>query len=392
MQKDYTKYNAKEFSTDFYFLEWRIGADESATRFWLDFIDKNPDKEPEINAAIRIVNSIRINDYRFSDEELDAALKQIKSRRTVSFARKKKILWVSLAIASCMALLFVLRFVPDMATPFQQEKISTLTVADVNRDIKLVLGENGSMSFDQNTKILYDKTGNVTISDLNKNKILLRGKLSESMQLNKLIVPKGKRSSLVLPDGSKVWVNSGSNLRFPGSFAPNKREIWVDGEIYIEVVKDPSRPFVVKTSRFDVEVLGTKFNVSAYREDTKNEVALVEGSVKLTDHSGHEAKIAPNELLTISENGLHKETVDVYNYTSWVDGVFKFANEPLKSILIRISRYYNLSLDCSDDIHDINISGKLVLFDDPETALNNISIIAPIKYKVKDNKFIISKK
>jgi hypothetical protein len=392
MQKDYTKYNAKEFSTDFYFLQWRIGADEPATRFWLDFIEKNPDKKPEINAAIRIIDSIRINDYHFSEEELDAALKQINSRKTVRFARKKSILWVSFAIASCVALLFVLRFVPDVAAPFHQGKISTLTVADVNRDIRLVLGENGSMSFDQNTKIMYDNTGNVTISDLNKNKILLQGKLSKSMQLNKLIVPKGKRSSLVLPDGSKVWVNSGSNLRFPGSFAKNIREIWVDGEIYIEVVKDPSRPFIVKTSRFDVEVLGTKFNVAAYNEDAKNEVALAEGSVKVVDHRGHEAKIVPNELLTISENGLHKETVDIYNYTSWVDGIFKFTNEPLKNILIKISRYYNLSLDCSDDISDVNISGKLVLFDDPETALNNISIIVPIQYKVKDYKFIIGKK
>ncbi len=391
MRKEYTKFNAIKFSTDFYFLQWRIAGDSESAKFWINFINENPEKKVEIDAAIRIIDSIRINDYRFTDDELHSEWMRIQASIPKYSGRRVK-MWRCLAIASCFAILLGFHYISNIYNSSKTGATYMLAKAEKNDEIRLVLGDNSSISFNQNTDFTYDKTGNIVVSNMTKEKIISQKKIIAGLQPNKLIVPKGKRSSLILSDGSKIWINSGSTLQFPSKFAPNRREIGVDGEIYIEVSKDANRPFIVKTSRFEVKVLGTKFNVSAYKEDAKNEVALVEGSVKVMDKLGRKTNIKPNELLTVSANNFHKEYVDVYNYISWKDGIFRFVNEPLKNILIRLSRYYNISIDCADDIRDINISGKLVLFDNPEMALNSISIIIPVKYKNDNGKIIFSKK
>lgn len=389
MRKDYSKYDAVKFSTDFYFLKWRISGDNVSDRFWKEYLKENPHKRADIESAIRIVDSIRINDYRFSGEELRGEWERIQTSTKKKGARRIK-MWTAVTVASCLMFLLGVRYVVGLYTSSASGMISLMT-ADAENDIRLIFGNNGSMTFDQNTDITYDKYGNIVISNISKNKVITQRRLQEEQQLNKLIVPKGKRSSLVLPDGSKVWVNSGSRIEFPKTFAQDKRVVVVDGEIYIEVTKDAHRPFIVKTSKFDVRVLGTKFNVSAYKDDAQNEVTLTEGAVCITDNLGRKEFMKPNELVEVSADGFEKTTVDVYNHTSWKDGVFYFTNEPLKNILVRLSRYYNFSVDCSEEISDIPISGKLVLFDDAEMALNSISIIVPVKYKKENNKYIFKK-
>lgn len=391
MNKDYSKYDSIKFSTDNYFLLWRISDNKESAKFWNSFMEKHPEKHSEIQAAIRIINSIHINDYKFTQEE-SASVWQLIESSVQKPAKRVKKMWIALVVASSIALLIWSHHILNEYLLFDTLKTDTSIKPDKNEDILLVLGNNSSMSFDQNAYITYDNAGNVVISNMTGEKVLRKKNIVNDVLLNKLIVPKGKRSSLVLSDGSKIWINSGSTLEFPSKFEKNKREIDVNGEIYIEVVKDRNKPFIVNTSKFKIEVLGTKFNVSAYNEDKKHEVALVDGSVKIITDQGNSVEIKPNELLTISRNSLMREYVDIYNYISWKDGIFKFTSEPLENIMLRLSRYYDISIDCTNDIRDIDISGKLVLFDDPETVLNNISIIVPVKYKKEGGKIIFSKK
>ena len=391
MNKDYSKYDSIKFSTDNYFLLWRISDNKESAKFWNSFMEKHPEKNSEIQAAIRIINSIHINDYKFTQEESASEWQLIESSVQKPAKRVKK-MWIALVVASSIALLIWSHHILNEYLLFDTLKTDTSIKPDKNEDILLVLGNNSSMSFDQNAYITYDNAGTVVISNMTGEKVLRKKNIVNDVLLNKLIVPKGKRSSLVLSDGSKIWINSGSTLEFPSKFEKNKREIDVNGEIYIEVVKDRNKPFIVNTSKFKIEVLGTKFNVSAYNEDKKHEVALVDGSVKIITDQGNSVEIKPNELLTISRNSLMREYVDIYNYISWKDGIFKFTSEPLENIMLRLSRYYDISIDCTNDIRDIDISGKLVLFDDPETVLNNISIIVPVKYKKEGGKIIFSKK
>jgi len=165
--------------------------------------------------------------------------------------------------------------------------------------------------------------------------------------MHKLMVPSGKRSILQLSDGTRMWLNSGTELDFPSKFGGSTREITVKGEIYIEVAEG-QKPFYVNTSQFRVRVHGTKFNISAYG-DEDNTVVLVEGSVEVVT-AGHESTwLSPNEKAAISTGKILKETVNVDEYTGWKDGVLIFDQTPISEVLKKIGRYYNVNFEDRSD-------------------------------------------
>ncbi len=391
MERNYEKYDAIKFAVDPFFLRWQLADDEEAKEFWTNFCVKHPEKGKEIRKAIRIVRSIRINDYHFSDEELSKEwIKISHSAKRISIRKKNRNWLLSLsAAASVLLIVATYFFVLHNKQGHYATDLTQLPVKE-EKNIVLTLPNDSLVAFNQDADISLDQTGNIVINGID-NKKLFSHKSKGRLQDNKLIVPWGKRSSLTLSDGSKVWINSGSTLEFPSVFSEDRREIKVAGEIYIEVTKDSVRPFIVNTDKFSVKVLGTRFNVSAYNEDKVQAVVLAEGSVKINTVSGNTVELKPEERFSLSGSQIQKDHVDVYDYISWKDGIFRFAGEPLQNILTRLSRYYNTELVCSDDIRDLRLRGKLALFDDLKSVLDNIAVIIPVKYEVKNNQIVISK-
>ena len=156
-----------------------------------------------------------------------------------------------------------------------------------DRSIQLVSGDNQIISMSDSSEIVYSSQGDIKINgeqhDLNNQKEVV-----ESNQ--KLVVPKGKRASIRLSDGTLVWINSNSEIEFPAVFTGTERHLKVNGEVYLEVAKDPGKPFIVSTPQFNVEVLGTKFGVSS-SVDKSQYVVLVEGSVQVHTPSGTDYSI-----------------------------------------------------------------------------------------------------
>src|SRR5690606_30497371 len=149
---------------------------------------------------------------------------------------------------------------------------------------------------------------------------------------NTLHIPKGGVYKLALPDGSTVLLNSSSSLKFPESFSDDKRVVELEGEGYFNVVKDTSRPFIVKTAVRDITVLGTQFDVSTYIEDSFFTTTLVEGSVKLDDpkdevDSGTYLSPGEQMVLDIDNGTTSVKKVDAQLYTAWKDGKFYFEKE-----------------------------------------------------------------
>lgn len=138
-----------------------------------------------------------------------------------------------------------------------------------------MVSDQKKIELDNNAQIVYSATGQVQV---NSNK-LVEDDIKE--EYNQIIVPKGKRSQIVLADNSKIWINSGSKVIYPRAFEGKYREIYVEGEVYLNVTHDTSKPFIVNTSGFEVRVLGTSFNISAYKNQEKAAVVLVEGSVNV---------------------------------------------------------------------------------------------------------------
>jgi transmembrane sensor len=391
MDKNYSKFNAPDFSTDEYFLQWRMVADEESDRFWKNFIETHPSKKDEILAAIRIINSARMNDYQFSQDELLTEWNRIHCSLKKSSTRQKRLVY-ALSIASSLVLLLMISYLFFFSKNDHDHYVTEIPDQPGGKDIRLTLPDESSVTFGENADFIYDPEGNITVSSAGKKESFSKKITKGSSHLNKLTVPWGKISSLTLSDGSKIWINSGTVLEFPSVFEEHQREIRVDGEIYIEVVRNEKSPFVVSTSGFSVNVLGTQFNVSAYHSDPVHRVVLVQGSVEVKMQTGEQFKLSPDEMFSLSEENFYSEKVDVYNHISWKDGIFRFTREPLENILIRLSRHYDVPIACSSEVKKIRVTGKLALFDDLTTVLDNIAVIIPVKYERENNRIIISKK
>lgn len=159
-------------------------------------------------------------------------------------------------------------------------------------------------------------------------------------------VPQGQRVNLTLSDGTKVTLNSNSRLYFPSSFKRNHREIILDGEGYFEVTHDKSRPFRVITEKCKIEVLGTTFNVLAYKNSGIFETSLIEGAVKVTDkQSNQTAILKPQQKVSIEGNRLITRTFESEDDFLWKDGIYVFNNEDLTRVFRKLEQYYQTRIE-----------------------------------------------
>ena len=158
-----------------------------------------------------------------------------------------------------------------------------------------------------------------------------------------LTVSRAGEYIMTLPDGSRVWLNSETELKYPVMFDKDKREVFLTGEAYFKVAKDSKRPFVVITPKTRTTVLGTSFNVMAYRDELQTEVTLVKGAVKVMAGE-KECRIAPGQQLTVDNGSLQmsQREVNVSFYTSWKDGLFDFDDMSLEELGIKLSRWYDV--------------------------------------------------
>lgn len=160
-----------------------------------------------------------------------------------------------------------------------------------------------------------------------------------------LETPRGKDFQVVLADGTRVWLNAETQLRYPATFDGAERRVELTGEACFEVTRDEKRPFVVRAGSMDIRVLGTRFNVRSYDASDRH-VTLVSGKVELTDEARGSVVLQPGEDLTYAENGEHAITqVNTTAYTAWTDGMFYFEDAPLEEIMRALGRWYNVNVD-----------------------------------------------
>lgn len=264
--------------------------------------------------------------------------------------------------------------------------ISSTGVMINNSSVQLVTG-NKVLEIDNNSTLnLSEKKHSALITNSLAHKEI---DLKDN-QSNRLIVPYGKRSTLVLADGSKVLLNSGTKMEFPSMFSGGEdREIRVEGEIFIDVVKQDNVPFIIQTPNSRITVFGTSFNVSSYSDEKSESVVLVDGSVEV--RSGNSALILkPNEMAVIEDGYIEHKTVDVLNYICWTSGYMQLNKTPLNDVLRKIERYYNVNFQYNDDLK-LNVqtcSGKLFLSDNFDDVLEAFSKMTYLQYEKHDDKSI----
>lgn len=215
----------------------------------------------------------------------------------------------------------------------------------------------------------------------------------DEMVYNRLYIPKGGEYSLILADGSKVWLNAESSLRFPVKFGADMREVFLEGEAYFEVASDNNRPFIVQMGQRSVEVLGTAFNVCAYRQDNYWHTSLASGKVKVSSEK-NTFLLSPSEQYIENLKTGKKEVrkVDVSQYSSWRTGTIRFRGERLEDIVQKLERWYDFHMFYSnDELRDMRFRGTINKYDSFDTVLRNLEQTTDIRFDIKGNTVIAHK-
>jgi len=227
-------------------------------------------------------------------------------------------------------------------------------------------GDHATLTLANGRTILLDNVafgaiaqeGGLQAIKTDSGEITYQGHATGNGLYNTLATPKGGRYMLRLPDGTKVWLNAATSLKFPVGFSPVERRVVLKGEAYFEVARDASRPFYVNTADQEVKVLGTHFIVSSYPDEKEARTTLLEGSVKVTAY-GKERTIKPGQVASLRHNDLVTEGADLDQAIAWKDGVIDMTGQPLDQILREISRWYDIEVIYESKIPDIKLNGQI---------------------------------
>lgn len=329
-------------------------AEQEALHNWYDHVNGG-DTEVVVGAQQDTLEGTGARMLRQMQEQI-ARDKQIMPARVVTMRRK----WLPWAAAVCIiaaAGIFVLQ---QPEQPQQTTATSPAPPPAGNKAI-LILG-NG-------TVVDLSASGDGTIAEqggtnVKKQQALLiydAGSGGAKPSINKLSVPKGSTYQLVLPDGTRVWLNAASKLQFPTAFTGAERLVELDGEGYFEVARNAEKPFIVTAAGLRVEVLGTHFNVRAYLEEPTINTTLLAGSVKVVTTNGKSSLLKPGDQAKVSagENIRIIPDTDVHQAIAWKEGFFAFRNESITTILREISRWYDVDITYEKAVTRRRFTGKV---------------------------------
>lgn len=378
------------YLTDEKFITWMLCPTDELDTYWQRFTEENPEEKANLLRAKALFRKVNISSYKLDEATKEKAVARLE-RSLLHYQRKRKVhRMLIMTVSAAAAILLLIFFQQDMfrqSDRFSDRPIDYYVGSELeSKEIQLFTG-NRTTSFEENIDITISNNQRIAVkkeSSTDADEIS-----TERNTINRLVVPHGKRSKVMLPDGTQIWLNAGSTLIFPSAFDKKTREVKLRGEMYAEVAHDPDRPFLVKTDHLDLKVYGTDFNLSAY-EDADPWVVLVEGSVGVKTAGGNEMKLAPNERIVRNQNGLlEKSRVDVSSFVSWKDGYLTYEKTPIAEVLKQIERYYNLSFNLDDQVslQGVSCSGKIILTDNLDNVLTALTLISDTRYH-RENKSI----
>jgi len=376
------------------FIQWVFEPDAELELWWNQFETDNPEERRNIQIARKILLKLRTNNKVLTEEEKILLFSRILRKveeRSKSGSRGRFILGF-LRYAAVAMLFFAigaaLFYRPKTFNPQQFSQNFSTPVSENAAKLIRANGENILLKEEKST-LRYQADGKLVV---NNDTIKTEPRANTaSTAMNQLIIPFGKSSEVILPDGTKVCLNAGSRLVYPDNFAGKTREVLLAGEAYFEVSHDPNHPFVVQVSDLRIKVLGTKFNISAYPTDLVIETVLAEGKVTLEQNNAgifdRKLELLPDQLASFDKNSQHMEVkrVNAANYSVWTKGILQFEHTDLLRITDRLERYYNISFEYDDQqLGGLLISGKMELKEDQDEICERLARTAAVKIVKKE--------
>lgn len=391
MNKEEAKGLAKKF------LAGEATADERADLHGWSVI--NPDDETEVVFTSTEENIDDVKSRLFDRIQAKNNAQQSSEDLIVPVKRR---LWYRVAVAAAILLVTgtSVYFYADINSLFKDdladaknivvsEDMATLTLGN-GKKINLSDALSGRLAEESGLSIQKTSEGQV-VYEVNETSF----KPGNDNRLNTITTPKGGQYSVVLPDGSKIWLNAASSISFSSAFVKGgKRKVQLNGEAYFEVAKDKTKPFIVETAKQQVEVLGTHFNVNAYAEENRTNTTLLEGSVRVgAARPGRQPENAmilkPGQQSVLTDGNMSLTQADTEEAIAWKNGYFKFNSESLSSIMRKLARWYNVEVVYEGEINKDRFGGTISRYKNLADVLEMLESTKLVKFKAEGRKIIV---
>lgn len=362
---------AEDFLLDDSFLRFCIGVNENDVAYWEKWISENPDKRPVFDQACRmfaIINGqqgkldVEVNKFRtLLQQHIDTTAPEAAPNTSIRYMTRWRAAAAVLLLAAGSAAWFY--YNGKKATTPAPAAIAKNDVLPGGAKASLVMGDGTAISLDSlNEQGLKEKDGTRIGNNNGKLVYDVSGTSGDKVTFNTLSTPRGGEYQLVLPDGSKVWLNAASSLRFPTRFTGADRTVVLTGEAYFEVAANATQPFQVQLNNgLKVAVLGTAFNVMAYDDEKTVNTTLVSGKVKVGQQNGNNVLLQPSEQAVLTKNNqqLQVSEADIDKAISWKMGTFEFDDDDLASVMRQLSRWYDVNVKFTGPVPDKHYTGSI---------------------------------
>lgn len=353
----YKHYDVEDFLLDEYFQKWVLDSDDMTNSFWNQWQEKHPEKKEVLMEAKRLVKLLASegDSLKMDKVDFESTWQHIIEHRreeedsTFLIRKKKPVFRNFLRVAAVFIGLLMMGIASYYSGFFDtQETIPELDGPQVTLEL-----EDGTLKvLDENQSgLITDAEGNVIVNQQQRTLVYdANGDGEDELVYNQLTVPYGKKFDVVLSDGSTVFLNSGSKLRYPVNFlSGSPRDVYLDGEGYFDVAEDKTRPFTVITDDMNTQVYGTEFNVSSYKNEGNTSTVLVEGSVGVYRANNEEGikpmMIVPGQRAVYDNDEIAVEEVPIRKYVAWKDGLLYFVDDRFELLLKELERHFNVSID-----------------------------------------------
>lgn len=317
---------------------------------------------------------------------------------TMQQTAKRKLIWVAASIVLIVASVSLLLVVgKHSSTTTLSQNHSTRMANDV------MPGTSGAiLKLDDGSSIVLDNASNGDLAQQGNMLVVKNGATinyvkdatqnEKQIHYNTVETPKGRQFQLVLEDGTKVWLNAASSIRFPVAFIGKQRIVEITGEAYLEVAKNRQKPFRVMCNSSMVEVLGTHFNVNAYAEEETINTTLLEGSVKVVKGSNQRIIKPGEQAQTNKDGGVRTVTnVNLDEVVAWKNNVFLFDNTDVKKLMRQLARWYNVDVEFKGTIDEqLTFNGTISRFATLSTVLKMLESTGDVKFSIEGKKIIVS--
>jgi len=342
------------------------------------------------------VQDLSEEDIFLIKERLYESLKNSEFKDRLNIKRKP---WkgISIMIAASVLLLILFGIYFHSFVPFGKESDKLYSVIKPGRDKAILSFDNGTIydldsleagrvMEDNGVRIEKTDDGQLIYSVINtdlKNELVL---------VNTVTTPQGGQYKIRLPDGSMVWLNAASSLKFPTVFNDEVRIVELSGEAYFEVSKNKDVPFKVLTNKETIEVLGTSFNVNSYENEKSSMTTLIEGKVKVSASNLNEKILSPGQQsIIIDGNDIQVHEVDIQEFIAWKNGEFIFNNESIESVMRKVARWYDVELVYEAEVKEVPIWGSVSRYENISEVLNIIELTGAAHFKIDGRRIYVMK-